>query len=647
MPNLLHKRLFERQIEQARDADGGIDLERLQMLVLDSYREFDRALSRSNHANQLVGDELIRANARLGELVRELEHSNRCSELALNTMSQGLCLLDEHARIVLCNERFCKVLGLPESDRLPGQALEDVIARHSVFSTMTSDSMQTANTFLRMVRSEVSVNAQLEMPDGRILRIAHEVASDRSSVQTIEDVTERHTAEKTIAHLATHDALTNLPNRRLLSQRLANTIQRAQKHHEHSVVMCLDLDRFKTVNDTLGHSVGDRLLQLVAARLRDSVRGQDTVARLGGDEFAIILEGPLERKTADTIARRIVDRLGRPFDIDGVEALVGVSIGIAKAPEDGLSADSLLKCADIAMYHAKQQGRGRFEHFTRGMDALAIERRQLELDLRRAIQEEQFYLDYQPVFDIASGRICGAEALLRWNSPERGRVAPDAFIPLAEEIGLIVTIGEWVLREACAQAATWPAHVRIAVNVSARQFADPHLFETVTSALSDAGLAPERLELELTESVLMSETGSPMEVLHRLRKLGVRIAMDDFGTGYSSLAYLRTFPFDKIKIDRSFIDGLGSRVDATAIVRAVATLCANLGVASTAEGVETAEQLALLGVERCTQAQGFHLARPGSPAKLSRFFEALSREDDGSAERDPAALAERAAPVTA
>ncbi|MEZ5651108.1 MAG: EAL domain-containing protein [Burkholderiaceae bacterium] len=566
------------------------------------------------------------AERRLAMAIRELERNNRWLETALSTMSQGLCLLDDDSNIILSNERFSTVLGLPPPEALRGQPLEMAVASSDVLCGTNADGMPAATPYMRLVLSRRSTTALLEMPSGRIVRVAHEIAADGGSVQTVEDVTERRRAEKTIAHLATHDVLTNLPNRHLLGKRLTRTIERSVELHQTSVVMCLDLDRFKSVNDTLGHSAGDRLLRQVAERLRRCVRGQDTVARFGGDEFAIIVEGPVTVAIADGIARRITDMLSQPFDIDGTEALVGVSIGIASVPQDGVTAEQLIKCADLAMYSAKHHGRGRFQHFSPDMDQMAVERRQLELDLRKAIRDEEFYVDYQPVFDIASGRICGAEALVRWQSPSRGRVGPDAFIPLAEELGLIVTIGEWVLREACAAAAAWPSSVRIAVNVSARQFGDPHLYETVTSALADSGLPPERLELELTETVLMSESGAPLEGLHRLRALGVRIVMDDFGTGYSSLSYLRTFPFDKIKIDRSFIEGLGSRIDATAIVRAVATLCALLGVPSTAEGVETAEQLTLLGVEKCTQAQGFHLARPSTAADLQRFFDALGPE---------------------
>ncbi|MEZ5728473.1 MAG: EAL domain-containing protein [Burkholderiaceae bacterium] len=635
-------RLLERQIAAATDEDGRVDLGALAARVRDSYADFERDRRRSDHANRLMGDELQEANLRLESLIGQLRQNNGWLQLALDNMSQGLCLLDHAGAVVLCNERFSGLFGLPGPETLRGQLLETAIVSRSALRNMTNKSVKAAHAYLELIHGKTGATAQLELPDERMLRVAFEPTGDGGSVQTVEDVTERHEAEQTIAHLASHDVLTNLPNRRLLGQRLAAAVARAAEHGQVSAILCLDLDRFKAVNDTLGHGAGDRLLQAVADRLRGCVKTQDTVARLGGDEFAIVVERPQGSGEVETLAQHIVDVVSQPYLIDGLEALVGVSIGIASAPRDATDADQLVKCADMAMYRAKQRGRGCYEVFTPDMDVVALERRRLEMDLRQAIAEHQFRLDYQPVFDIDSKQICAAEALLRWDSPTRGVVAPDAFIPLSEELGLIVPIGEWVLREACRAAASWPREIRVAVNVSARQFVDGKLVETVEAALADFGLDPARLELELTETVLMAPDGSPLETLHRLRALGVAIVMDDFGTGYSSLAYLRSFPFDKIKIDRSFIEGLGSRADATAVVRAVTTLCDNLGVVSTAEGVETAEQLAMLDGERCDQAQGFHLGRPASEETLVELLNAETRAQDAGPTAGPA-LARRVA----
>jgi diguanylate cyclase (GGDEF)-like protein len=428
-------------------------------------------------------------------------------------------------------------------------------------------------------------------------------------VETFEDITERRQAEEKIAYMARHDGLTDLANRLLFREHLENAIAGLGRSKGFAVLY-LDLDHFKYVNDTLGHDGGDRVLQIAAARLCDVVRETDVVARCGGDEFAILQEESNQPAAATALARRLVEVMNAPMMLDGTQAPIGVSVGIALAPTDGADADQLLKNADMALYRAKSDGRGTYRFFEPEMDAQMQARRSLELDLRAAIVNGEFELYYQPIIDMTSNEVTSFEALLRWLHPTRGLVGPLEFIPLAEETGLIVPIGEWVLREACAQAARWPEHVHVAVNLSPTQFRKGDLVTLVMSALSASGVAPHRLELEITETALLQDSDATLATLHRLRSLGVAISMDDFGTGYSSLSYLRKFPFDKIKIDQSFIRDLGDGSDSLAIVRAVTGLGSSLGMATIAEGVETSEQLKRLRAEGCTKAQGFLFGAP-------------------------------------
>jgi diguanylate cyclase (GGDEF)-like protein len=422
---------------------------------------------------------------------------------------------------------------------------------------------------------------------------------------TYEDVTERRQAEAKIMHMARHDALTNLPNRVLFRDKMEQALGRGEK----LAVMFLDLDRFKGVNDSLGHPVGDALLCAVTERLQRVVRGIDTVARLGGDEFAIV-QSSARPTDASELAAELIETFSEPFEVHGHQVIIGTSIGIAMAPADGNEPDQLLRNADMALYRAKAEGRGTYHFFQPEMDAQMQERRRLELDLRKALIANEFELYYQPLIQVASGEVCGFEALIRWNHPERGLVMPGAFIPVAEEIGLIVPLGEWVLRKACMDATAWPGKLSVAVNLSAAQFRNPMLALSVVSALGQSGLSASRLELEITETVLLQDDRAVLDTLHQIRDLGVRICMDDFGTGYSSLSYLRSFPFDKIKIDRSFVSELGKENDCVAIIRAVTRLGSSLGMVTTAEGVETEQQLEVLRAEGCVEVQGYLFSRP-------------------------------------
>jgi len=389
-------------------------------------------------------------------------------------------------------------------------------------------------------------------------------------------------------------------------------------------LLFLDLDRFKAVNDTLGHQIGDALLQAVAGRLKECVREGDVIARLGGDEFAIIQSNVEQPISATSLARRLVDIIGEPYDLDEQQVVVGLSIGIALAPADGLTANDILKNADLALYRAKAEGRGTYRFFEPVMDAQMRERRHLELDLRHAIANRQLELFYQPLINMASERVCSFEALLRWHYPARGLVQPGDFIPLAEEFGLIIPIGEWVLNQACHEAVKWPREIRLAVNVSVAQFRSPHLVEATAQALQSSGLAPDRLDIEITESVLMQDSEVTLATLGRLQDMGVRISMDDFGTGYSSLSYLRSFPFHKIKIDQCFVRDLSTSGGSIAIVRAIVRLGHVLGMAATAEGVETEQQLAQLKAEGCTEGQGYLFSQPCPADKVPDIIASLN-----------------------
>lgn len=420
----------------------------------------------------------------------------------------------------------------------------------------------------------------------------------------------RNAAESKIRHLAMHDPLTGLPNRLLFSHRLEQELARARRENKQIAVFALDLDKFKQINDLYGHGAGDGLLIAVAERLRDVVRKMDTVARLGGDEFAVIQPSLDQPPGAAVLGARIVQALAQPFEVHGHEFVTSVSIGITLSTAERQDPSELLRAADIALYRSKAEGRSTYRFFEADMDEQLRQRQELERDLREAIAKKQLELHYQPLYTIADRQVIGFEALLRWNHPIRGQVPPIEFIPLAEETSLIQRIGEWVLVEACQTATTWPERIMVAVNVSPVQFKQKDLPDKVKFALSQSGLAPNRLEIEITESVLMHETETAMRILNELKALGVRIAMDDFGTGYSSLSYLRKFPFDKIKIDRSFITDLEQNEDDAAIVRAVVAMGQSLKMTTLAEGIESANQLQRLSREGCDQAQGFLLGRP-------------------------------------
>ncbi len=557
----------------------------------------------------------------------ELQTQNARFDAALNNMSQALCMVDAEQRVIVCNVRFLELFGLSADRVRPGIAIADVFGAirangrydRRIIETIQLEQLSLAATGRpwRFIQEDSA---------GRALSVSHQPMEDRGWVATYEDISERRQAEARIRFMAHHDALTGLPNRLLFRERMEAALERIRRPSDALAVLCLDLDYFKDVNDTLGHPAGDALLEAVARRLRGCVRTGDVVARLGGDEFAILQFSEEQPGDAESLAQRIVEALRQPYQIEGQPAIVSVSIGIAIASESGVSADLLLKCADLALYRAKADGRSTYRFFEARMDAEIQARRAIELDLREALARTELEVFYQPVLDLRRRTVSGFEALLRWRHPERGMVSPAQFIPIAEDLRLIAPIGDWVLRRACDDAGSWPEHVKIAVNLSPMQFRTDDLVSTVERALARSGLPAHRLEIEITESTLLQNNDKVMSTLHQLHALGVRIALDDFGTGYSSLSYLRSFPFDKIKIDQSFVRDIGSRPDCLAIVTSIASLARQLGMSTTAEGVETAEQLTELQAAGCDEVQGFYFDRPKPLAATLAWF-------DGSAER--------------
>ena len=556
----------------------------------------------------------------LAEKNAQLELTRQQLDAALSNIVQGVGFFSADAKLVVCNSRFGEIYKLPPDLMRPGTSLGDIIDKcieSGSFHDMTRDA------YLRSVETIVHVgrphHAISHFKDGRTIAVQRMPMPGGAWVATHEDITERRLAEEKIVYLARHDVLTGLANRSLFEERIGLALAGARRGALFAVLF-LDLDRFKMVNDTLGHQVGDDLLRAVAGRLLENVREQDTVARFGGDEFVVLQLGVTRTDDAAYLARRILDAFAVPFEVGGHHLVVGTSIGVATAPNDGDSAETLLKNADLALYISKSEGRGRFRFFEPAMDAKAQRRHAMERDLRRAIERGEFDVYYQPVIELPTNRIRTIEALIRWHHPERGLVAPGDFIPVAEDCGLIGPIGEWVLGQACRDAVGWPDDIHVAVNFSPVQFRDGRLVETVAAILAASGLSARRLELEITETVLLTNNAANLSVLHELRDLGIGIVMDDFGIGYSSLSYLRYFPFDKIKIDQSFIKEITIREDVLFIVRAISRLCRDLGIRATAEGVETKEQLTILLAEGCPEAQGYFFGHPRPADQLGELI---------------------------
>jgi len=541
-------------------------------------------------------------------LAARLRQQGAISNAAVENMTQGLCAFDATNRLITCNRRYAELYGLPEELTTAGSLLADFVALQ-VAAGNCRDGLERCHAACSGEGNSEPGSTELAMHDGRLIEIHRTPLEDGGWIATHEDVTEQRRASRQIAYLASHDELTGLINRAAFRERL-QTPPASGGRSEDFAIHSIGVDRFKEVHDTLGQALGDELLRQVGSRLRKVARDGDVVARLGGDEFAIFQCCMEKREDAGAFAAQVSEMLAQPYQLDGQEIMVSATIGIALAPLDGTGAVELMKKSELALHRAKADGPAGFRFFEPGMDAQLQTRRVLEAELRAAIQNGEFELYYQPILNLETNSIGSFEALIRWRHPTRGLVEPAHFIPAAEATGLILPMGEWAMRQACREAAAWPPGPKVAVNLSPVQFQKGNLIAMVMSALAASELPPARLQLEITESVLLGNTDAVRAALVQLRALGVGISLDDFGTGYSSLSYLSTFPFDRIKIDRCFVRDLCARDASLAIVQATLELANKLGMATTAEGVETAEQLAILRAEGCTDIQGYYIGRP-------------------------------------
>ena len=636
----MHK-LVSKQFAKATKPSGEVDMDLLAQLVSAAFEEADRDRRRTDRSITLMIEELDRLNRsleatiaeRTSELYQreaELRSQNQRFDAAINNMVQGLCMFDQDKRLVVCNEQYARMYGLSSEQVKVGTTLRTILEYRAATGNMLGDTERYIQNRLEEVDRCVPYQVVNELRDGRVISVVHQPLVAGGWVALHQDITEQKRAEQKIAHMAHHDALTGLPNRVLFREQLTSYLSSAMSGAS-LAVLCLDLDYFKQANDTFGHPIGDALLCAVGRRLREYVRETDIVARLGGDEFAILQIGVEQPLSASLLAQQLVDAMVKPFGVDGHEIAIGTSIGISVAPNDSIDADYLLKSADMALYRTKEHGRSGFSFFEPKMDAEMQERRTLEMDLRKAVAVGEFELFYQPVMTLEDDTICGFEALLRWNHPTRGMVSPATFIPLAEETGLIIGLGEWVLRQACAEAAKWPSDLKIAINLSPVQFRSKTLVATVMSAIANAGISSNRVELEITEAILLQNSEATIITLHQLHSLGVCISMDDFGTGYSSLSYLQSFPFDKIKIDQSFTRQIDRNSDTLAIIRAVSGLGISLGMTITVEGVETKEQLELIRAEGCNEVQGYLFSTPQPASEVPRMLSRLGRRSQAAA----------------
>ena len=546
--------------------------------------------------------------------------TERCNLMtAVDNIPQGLVLYDASARIIICNRPYIEMFGLSPDVAKPGYTMQRLIAHRQETGSFDGDVDAFCDAIIRNVKLGKATRQLTDAPGGRAIEIVNKPLPEGGWVATIEDVTERTRTENKIAHMAHYDALTDLPNRLLFRQRLEQALN-AIRPDEQLAVMYIDIDEFKSVNDALGHQIGDELLRAIAGRLRSCVGETDVAARLGGDEFAVIQTAVRDQTETMQLLAAIYQTIRQPIDCSGHLITTDASIGIAVAPTDGLDLDQLLRNADLALYGAKSDGRRTYRFFETGMDARAKARRSLELELRQAIADSSFELHYQPLLHLEDGRVSCCEALVRWRHPERGTISPADFIPVAEDTGLINDLGHWVLNTACREAVNWPDHINVAVNVSPIQFKSQTLALNIAAALAASGLAPSRLELEITEAVLIRDDDAALDILHQLRELGVRIALDDFGTGYSSLSYLQRFPFDKIKIDRAFIKDLTGTGASSTIVQAVVNIAAASDMTTTAEGVETEQQRSLLRILGCTEMQGYLFSRPVPDVEIRKLL---------------------------
>ena len=560
----------------------------------------------------------------------KVEQLNAWFDIALNNMARGLSMLDADQRLLVCNRRFRDIYALPEELCRPGTPIERILEHHFLGrrdksgSEARADMARWLERYLALVRSGEPFNLSLRTASGRTVLVAYQPLQEGGCVAVHEDVTEKRIADRQIARLARVDTLTEVANRHAFRETLTARLE-AMRPDEGLALLWIDLDRFKEVNDTLGHPVGDALLKAFAGRVRECVRSGDLVARLGGDEFAVLQQGCNRAQDAERLAHRLLEVASLPYLVCGQRIEIGASIGVALAPAHGADPDELLKSADIALYRAKTEGRGRLVVFRNELAETLRERRELELALKSALANGELELHYQPIVDLGSGRVTSCEALMRWRHSRRGMIPPGLFIPIAEDIGLIGELGEWALERACRDALVWPDAIKVAVNLSVAQFASKRLDEVVRRVLRMTGLAADRLVLEVTETLLLKDDARTLEVLNAIDEMGVSIALDDFGTGYASLSYLRSFPFDKLKIDQTFVRDIELREDSVAIVRAITTLARSLGMRTVAEGVETVDHLEKVAGAGCDEAQGYLFSRPVPAGDIAGVIEACGR----------------------
>ncbi|MEO6396295.1 MAG: EAL domain-containing protein [Devosia sp.] len=623
----MHK-LLAQQLEEARHPDGTIDLDLFVELVAASYEAADHDRTHGLKA------EIAHHTGELRESKRRLKQQNARFAAALENMSHGLSMYDAKQRLVTCNKQFLDLYRLPQSLGRTGTSFRRILEGRVVANThIGDDPIGYVEERLQVADRGEAANAVLKLNSGLVVAITHQPLKDGGWVSTHKDITELNHLQEELAHLAYHDALTSLPNRHRLQRQIDENFTIADGIGSFALLF-VDLDGFKTINDTLGHAAGDAVLGQVAARLTETVGERGLVGRMGGDEFAVVMRLGAVAREADALAGDLVEAARRPFRANGQNCDMGFSIGIAVAPGDGANPEQLLKNADLALYAAKNGQRGGYRFYQPAMGRALTERVELQHDLAQALERGEFELHYQPILNLTTQEFSGFEALLRWRRGDE-LVPPSRFIPVAEETGLIVPIGEWVLREAINEATHWPRGLRVAINVSSVQFQPGNLVPVIMNALAGSGLASERVEIEITESVFFDNSSANLDALRQLHALGLKIALDDFGTGFSALSYLLSYPFDKIKIDGSFVRALDNAQGAHAIVRAVSEIGHGLGIATTAEGIETAEQLRNVYAAGYSEAQGYLLARPMSAAQLRLML----KQDDDSMPAAPMAQA--------
>ncbi len=617
----MHAQLAE-QVAIASQS-GELDPQVLLSLIDQAYQGFELDRRTTEHSNQMMAEEIEEQNLDLRVSLAEIQVQNLRFQAALDNMPQGLCLFDEAGKLVVANLKFNDLYRLPANADLRGMTLAEVLASSPVFSGFDRlEKRMLIEEHVCLASRTLEARLEQTWSDGRAISITRNPVDDGGYLDMVADVTEIRKASARISHLANFDSLTDLPNRLQFREHLLETVAGCARGPR-AAVLCIDLDRFKAVNDTLGHPIGDALLVEVANRLRSVLRATEKPARLGGDEFAVIARNVVDDAQVHQMAARIIETISQPYIISGHQVQIGASIGIEYITSARVSPDEILRNADLALNLAKTEGRGCYKFYASTLHDAVSRRRLLEIEIREALRLNQFVIHYQPQYCLRKKIISGFEALVRWNSPTRGILLPGEFIGLCEETGLIDLLGARVLSQACHDAKAFPKALTIAVNLSPIQFKSKGLVEMVSRILDETGLEPSRLELEVTEGVMISDPAATLEILNDLRRLGIRISLDDFGTGYSSLSYIRKFPFDKVKIDQSFVRDIGKSNDSLAIIRAVAGMCGSMGITSIVEGVETDAQFQVLKGEECDSLQGYLFGRPMPLDEACRLAESI------------------------